>query len=123
MSKNALTPAQERKLLARMFRDTEDAGLRARALQLIDRMKLPMSSVLAKVPGDTVVEKADRIGITRQAYYLWLRGIARPNTKQSKRLAKLTGYKAIDIRGRALTYTAPTAATRAAEAARASRGV
>ena len=79
--------------------DTEE-GLIRRALQLRDRLKTPMTMVLAKVPGETVTEKAAKIGITRQAYYAWANGEYRPNAKQSKRLASLTGFPAEDIRGR-----------------------
>ena len=79
--------------------ETEE-GLFRRALQLRDRLKTPMSMVLAKVPGETVTEKAQKIGITRQAYYAWFKGEYRPNAKQAKRLAGLTGFAAEDIRGR-----------------------
>ena len=78
----------------------EEEGLHLRAQQLRDRLKTPMSMVLEKVPGETVTEKAAKIGITRQAYYAWFRGEYRPNSKQAKRLANLTGLNADDIRSR-----------------------
>ena len=77
-----------------------EEGLLVRAHELRDRLKTPMSMVLDKVPGETVTEKAATIGITRQAYYAWYKGEYRPNKKQSKRLANLTGFNIEDIRGR-----------------------
>lgn len=78
----------------------DDESLLRRAMQIRDRLKTPMAAVLAKVPGDTLVEKCKKIGISRQAYYAWLKGEYRPNLRQSKRLANLTGYTADEIRGR-----------------------
>ena len=46
--------------------ETEE-GLYVRAAELRDRLKTPMAMVLEKVPGETVTEKAQKIGITRQA--------------------------------------------------------
>ena len=85
--------------LLTLIPDTEE-GLLRRAAQLRDRIKTPMTMVLEKVPGETVTEKAATIGITRQAYYAWQAGEYRPNKKQAKRLATLTGFAAEDIRGR-----------------------
>lgn len=77
-----------------------EAGLRRRGMQIRDRLKTPMAAVLEKVPGESVTEKAKKIGITRQAYYAWLKGEYRPNKQQSKRLAGMTGYSVEEIRGR-----------------------
>lgn len=77
-----------------------EAGLLLRAMQIRDRLKTPMQDVLAKVPGASVTEKAAKIGITRQAYYAWLKGEYRPNRQQAKRLASLTDYSVEEIRGR-----------------------
>ena len=85
--------------LLELTSETEE-GLFRRVSQLRDRLKTPMSMVLDAVQGDTVTEKAKRIGITRQAYYAWYKGEYRPNLKQAKRLAHLTDFSAEDIRGR-----------------------
>jgi transcriptional regulator with XRE-family HTH domain len=74
-----------------------DEGLLLRVRQIVERLGKPMDAILEKVPGDSVVEKCKRIGITRQAYYRWLRGEYRPNLKQSKRLASLTGLDLDEI--------------------------
>jgi len=75
-----------------------DAGLLVLAQQVVDRLKTPMSMVLEKVPGESVVEKCAKIGITRQNYYCWLKGEYRPNRRQAKRLAALTGIDVEAIR-------------------------
>lgn len=88
------------KLVERLMALSTDQGLRLRAVQIQDRLKLPMSDVLAKVPGDNVGEKVAAIGITRQAYHQWLHGVSRPSMRHAKKLAALTGYDATAIRGR-----------------------
>lgn len=77
-----------------------DSDLAARAAQIRDRIRLPMTEVLDKVPGLTVSDKIERIGVSRQAYYWWLNGKTRPNATQAKKLARMTGYDASEIRGR-----------------------
>jgi hypothetical protein len=74
-----------------------DEGVSLRAQQIRKRLKTPMKDILEKVPGGTVPEKCKKIGITRQAYYGWLKGGYRPDLKQSKRLASLTGFDVEDI--------------------------
>lgn len=63
------------------------------------RLALPIEAVLKRVPGKTVTEKAKRIGISRQAYYTWLTGRARPSEEQAYRLAEITKLSASKIRG------------------------
>ena len=90
------------KLAEKLLELTPEAeeGLHLRVMQLRDRLKTPMHMVLDAVQGDTVTEKAARIGITRQAYYAWYKGEYRPNLKQARRLAFLTDFNVEDIRGR-----------------------
>lgn len=85
--------------LAQQLMACPDWGIRARAQQIQDRLYLPMADVLAKVPGPNVKEKCKRIGICRPTYYYWLRGVNRPNTRQAKKLARLTGYSVKEIQG------------------------
>lgn len=89
-----------KKLVEHLIKMSDDEGLKLRAMQILDRMILPMDKVLEKVPGRTVVEKSAAIGISRQSFYSWKRGTSRPNTRQSKRLAELTGLDWQDINGR-----------------------
>lgn len=72
------------------------------------RIGLPIDKVLDRIPGDTVTAKAKKIGITRQAYYGWLNGRTRPDAKQSRRLAQLTGLSAVNIRGWIVLSAAPS---------------
>ena len=92
--------ATVKQLIAQLVKISPDEGTRLRAKQIQDRLALPMSVVLAKVPGMTVAAKCARIGVSRQAYYYWLRGMSRHNVTQSETLAKITGLRADDIRGR-----------------------
>ncbi|HEY2530302.1 MAG TPA: hypothetical protein VGJ20_20590 [Xanthobacteraceae bacterium] len=79
-----------------------DEGTARRALRMRARLTAtPMSIILEKVPGASVIEKAKRVGVSRQTFYYWLSGVTRPNIKQARRLATLTGYDADVIRGRA----------------------
>jgi transcriptional regulator with XRE-family HTH domain len=80
--------------------DTADQGLRRRAMSILDRLEMPMEEVLSKIPGDTVSAKCVRIGVSRQTYYAWLRGVSRPNTKLSKKIATVTGLKWEDVQGK-----------------------
>lgn len=89
-----------KKLVDSLVKLSDDEGLKRRAFQILDRMKLPMRDVLIKVPGGTIVDRAKAIGISRQTYYSWARGDSRPNGRQSKRLAELTGLDWQDINGR-----------------------
>ena len=102
------------KLVEQLLKLTPDHHLAKRAYQLRDRLKLPMSVVLAKVPGETIVQKAAACGVSRQAYYNWLSGRSRPNDAQSATLAKLTGYDVAMIAGRRSLPAAPARAARAA---------
>lgn len=69
--------------------------------QLREAMRLmPMSHVLDKVPGETTGEKVKAMRITRATWYSWNRGEVRPNKRQARRLAHLTGIAAENFRGR-----------------------
>ena len=74
------------------------------------RLQMPLTEVLDKVPGDTVTERCENIKwregwqwhhISRQTYYQWLRGFARPSPTQAAVLAKLTRIPIHKIRARA----------------------
>jgi transcriptional regulator with XRE-family HTH domain len=68
-------------------------------IKLLRRMDLtPMDYVLELVPGETVTEKSNLIGVTRQTYYHWLNGRSRPSIQQAKRLSKLTGIPEEELR-------------------------
>ena len=58
---------------------------------------VPMSYILNKVPGETIMEKAEAVGVSRQTYYYWIHGRSRPSPQQAERLAELTGVPMADI--------------------------
>jgi len=91
---------EAKRLLSQVVRISPDEGTKLRAKQIHDRLTLPMTTVLGNVPGLTVAAKCKKIGVSRQAYYYWIRGMSRPNATQARRIARLTGLAADDIRGR-----------------------
>ena len=89
------------RLIERVIELRPDVGTTKYALKMRERLKLPMSVVLAKLyPDLTVNERAEKLGVTRQAYYGWLNGVSRPNVKISKKIAAATGFDAAAIRGK-----------------------
>ena len=86
-------------ILKRIAARAPDADTRALALSLAIRLRLPMSRVLEAVEGDSISDKARRIGVTRQTYYAWLNGEYRPLLPQARKLAELTPYTEYDIAG------------------------
>ena len=87
------------KLMDRLIADAPDAGFRKRAMKLRGHLAVPMKVILDVVPG-SIIEKAKAIGVTRQTVYQWLDGKCRPGKKHARRIARLTGYDADDVRGR-----------------------
>jgi DNA-binding XRE family transcriptional regulator len=68
------------------------------AIRLLKKRELvPMTFILSKVPGDTITEKAEVCGVSRQTYYYWLQGRSRPAWDQAVRLASITGVPVADI--------------------------
>lgn len=61
---------------------------------------IPMRLVLDKVKGDTTVEKAKLVGVSRNTWYAWHRGEIRPNKHQAARLSELSGVAAEKFQGR-----------------------
>ena len=67
-----------------------------KALRLLELV--PMDYVMSKVPGETVAEKVEKVGVSRQTYYYWLQGRSRPSLRQAQRLTKLTSIPTTSIR-------------------------
>ena len=55
------------------------------------KLRYPMADILAKVPGDTLAERARKIGVSRQTMYVWAQERFRPSSQQAAIIAKLTG--------------------------------
>lgn len=88
-----------RKLARELLQLEENADEIKDVIKLLHRMELlPMASILERVPGETVTDKAHRVGISRQTYYYWLQGRSRPSLEVAERLAKLTGIPLRSIR-------------------------
>ena len=62
------------------------------------KLRYPMAAILAKVPGDTLAERARQIGVSRQTMYVWAQERFRPSTEQAAIIAKLTGVPIEQIR-------------------------
>lgn len=99
MRSEAQRQDQARRLVEKLVKISPDAGLTARVLKMRARLALPMSVVLDRVPGGSVIAKAAACKVSRQTVYYWLNGTTRPSAKQAELLAKLTGFDAGAIRG------------------------
>ena len=90
------------KLLTELASEMDnEENLAFKILQMKQHLRLvPMSRVLEAVPGGSAAGKCRTIGISRQTYYYWLRGVCRPNRKQARRLAELTRFGIEEISGK-----------------------
>jgi DNA-binding XRE family transcriptional regulator len=67
-------------------------------LSVLHKLRYPMADILAKVPGDTIADRARAIGVSRQTMYIWTDEKFRPAPAVAKRISKLTGVPAEHIR-------------------------
>ena len=44
------------------------------------KLRYPLADILAKVPGDTLAERARKIGVSRQTMYVWAQERFRPSS-------------------------------------------
>jgi hypothetical protein len=89
------------RLAKRLVKESPDASV-SRAAMKVQRLltAVSMELVLDKVrPGEPVAAKARAVGVSRQTFYYWINGTTRPNKKQARRLANLTGFSVEEIRG------------------------
>jgi DNA-binding XRE family transcriptional regulator len=87
--------------LHELARATQAAPLNALANDLMavaHKARYPMAAILAKVPGDTLAERARQIGVSRQTMYVWAQERFRPSADQAAIIAKLTGVPVEQIR-------------------------
>jgi DNA-binding XRE family transcriptional regulator len=87
--------------LQELARATQIAPLNALANDLLavaHKARYPMAAILAKVPGDTLAERARKIGVSRQTMYVWAQERFRPSSEQAAIIAKLTGVPIEQIR-------------------------
>lgn len=58
---------------------------------VVHKATYPMRDILAKVPGDSLTERAKALKVSRQTMYVWASEKFRPTKVQAKRIAKVTG--------------------------------
>lgn len=58
---------------------------------IVHKASYPMRDILAKIPGDSLTERAKKLGVSRQTMYVWASEKFRPTRVQAKRIAKVTG--------------------------------
>jgi DNA invertase Pin-like site-specific DNA recombinase len=91
--------AEADRLIERLIKLSPDAVTAARAQRLKSRLMLPMPVVIDRIPGKSIIEKAKLLKVSRQTVYYWLNGTTRPNQKQARIMAGLTGFDVDEIRG------------------------
>lgn len=89
----AMQLAEELVLMA-PDRDCRDLALALRA-----RIRIPMTQILAKMPGGSIAEKARKLEIQRSTYYAWAEGRARPRRGLAEKVAALTGFSWQEVAG------------------------
>ena len=67
------------------------APLQREVNMAVHKITYPMAEILAKVPGDSLTERAKKLGVSRQTMYVWASEKFRPTRVQAKRIAKATG--------------------------------
>jgi DNA-binding XRE family transcriptional regulator len=95
---------------------------------VIHKATHPMRDILAKVPGDSLTDRAKKLKVSRQTMYVWASEKFRPTRVQAKRIAKVTGvpiehilddgFEVGDDVGRKARKKAPRVATARKKAAR-----
>lgn len=88
-----------KQLLDRLIKISPNDDMLRRAQRMRSRHMLPMDAVIEKIPGDTIVAKAKRVGVARQTMYYWAAGYCRPSKSKARLVASLTGYDYAAIRG------------------------
>lgn len=84
----------EQLIAAAPDQDTKDL-----ALALRERIRIPMTAILIKMPGESVADKSRKLGISRTTYYAWTEGKARPRRGLAERVAEYTGFTWQEIAG------------------------
>jgi len=105
-------------LLHRVMQLEANVHIRNAIVSVIDRIRMPMSEILALVPGESAAARSRAIGISRQTYYAWVREENRPLTDQAEHLARITGVPANLISARSYLESANDAGGEVAEAER-----
>lgn len=73
-------------------------AIRHSILQTAHVLRYPMKDILDKVPGETLTERAEKIGVSRQTMYVWQHERFRPGLDQATIISNLTGVPVWQIR-------------------------
>jgi hypothetical protein len=89
-------------LAARLEAATDETAAHADALKLrrLLRPPMPMSEIVAKIPGRSDAERARTVRTSRQALHNWKRGLCRPDPETAERISRATGLPVETITGR-----------------------
>lgn len=74
------------------------AGVRHSVMQTIHILRYPMKDILDKIPGQTLKERAEAVGVSRQTMYVWANECFRPQVELATRISNLTGVPVWQIR-------------------------
>jgi DNA-binding XRE family transcriptional regulator len=61
---------------------------------------MPMSEIIARIPGKSDPERARAIRVSHQALFNWKKGLCRPEAELAERVARVTGLRVETITGR-----------------------
>ena len=111
------------KLIEQMhkFAVTLPPPMQRRVVNVLHKVANPMATIMAKVPGESIADKATKVGVSRQTVYVWMAERCRPTLAQAKRISKYTGIPAEDITGDVYDTRAKIAAKAARVAKRRER--
>jgi DNA-binding XRE family transcriptional regulator len=62
------------------------------------KLRYPLFDILEKIPGDSLRERAEAVGVSRQTMYVWGQEKFRPSAEQAALISKLTGVPEAHIR-------------------------
>lgn len=88
--------------LVRATDELPDGSAHALAVKVrhILRPQMDMKEIIARVPGDTLRDRAKRIEVSRMTLYNWLTGKGKPDAESARKLAAITGISADVIQAR-----------------------
>lgn len=75
-----------------------EPAIRHSIMQTVHVLRYPMKEILLKVPGETLKDRAERIGVSRQTMYVWMHERFRPSAEQAAIISDLSGVPVWQIR-------------------------
>ena len=84
--------------------EATEPAIKHHLMMTVHVLRYPMTTILAKVPGDTLKERAERIGVSRQTMYVWAHEKFRPSLEQAVIISDLTDIPVWQIRDLQVDY-------------------